>query len=71
MFELQETKNAHTNPSDDDFETVSRHRTVERAIREIVKHKRQMKKICGVGAWDHNHRIIDNVTGKLVEWLDG
>lgn len=67
MYELQETKNAHVNPTDDLFLTVSRHRTAEKAIEEEAKHLKRMHKACGNG-WSHNHRVINVTTGNIVEW---
>ena len=60
MYRLQETEWAHVSPADHQFKTVSRHRTLDTAKRAYGVHYKRMKKICGIGAWDHHHRIIDD-----------
>lgn len=59
MYAFQCTLNAHVNPPDRAFSTVSTHRTEAAAVAALDKAVRRQQKRCGYGCWDQNYRVVE------------
>lgn len=66
MYQLRETTNAHglTEQADesgypgDRYHRVSTHRTLSAALKALRRHRAEMRRVCGPGAWSHHHQIL-------------
>ena len=54
---VQRTRNAHVNPPDSAFETVSKHWSWHRAMDAFLLQRKERARRCGPGVFDCNIRI--------------